>query len=166
MAEGRRKGPGSPCSSQGRGGWRGFVTGVADVSRAARGAGLGAGVTTCSSVLFPHLAMRLREEGRPSAGWGGGDGQGGPWGHLRCCDRLPGSVVLPAPGPRTCVCPWLVLLGGGSPSGRGAVSSHSPSLPSPPPPSLTPPLGRLCFITGDADPWVRGLEGPRCREWE
>ena len=84
MAEGRRKGPGLPCSSQGRGGWHGFVIGVADVSRAARGAGLRAGVTTCSSVLFLHLAMRLQEEGLAQCrlGW---------WGQA---GRAPGAPAL------------------------------------------------------------------------
>lgn len=161
-----------PCSPWGRGGWRGFVTDVADVSRAARGAGLRAGVTTCSSVLFPHLGMRLREEGsaRCRLGWWGWAGRA--WGHLRCRDRLtgtpgaqPSDLCLSLAGP--------VRRGRvGGASGRGAVSSPSaPSLPFllPPFPSPTipsPSPGQLCFITGDVDPWVRGLEGPLCREWE
>ena len=69
-----------------------------------------------------------------------GTGREGPGGTCAVV-TAPGSAVHPAPSPQTCVCPWLVLLGGGSPSGRGAVSSHSPSLPSPPPPSLPPPPG-------------------------
>ena len=48
-----------------------------------------------------------------------GTGREGPGGTCAVV-TAPGSAVHPAPSPQTCVCPWLVLLGGGSPSGRGA----------------------------------------------
>ena len=156
-ADKRDAGPGSLRSTWGRGGWRGFVTGVADVSRAARGAGPGAGVTTCFNVLFPHLGMSLGGwVGLAQAGEVGTARESG--GHPLCCDCLPGRRCTRRPAL------WPVsVLGwscwrGGAPQGSGELPLPSPTLPASSPLLLSP--GQLCFVSGDADPWVRGLKGP------
>lgn len=137
----RDAGPGSPRSAWGRGGWHGFVTGMADVSRAARGAGPGAGATTCFSVLFPHLGMSL--------GGGVGPAQaaevGRPARAGSTCSVVTASQAGGAPGAQPS---GLCLSSAGPVGGRGAPQG-SGELPHPPCPRPSSPLSRAALLC----PW-------------